>query len=205
MSKRQGKAIESNDAIHLSAELGEKGSSAAAFAASSSPDDQPRATRRSARRTPQSLYDLRHRLDRPDLVTGGPGRFGFFLEYDRGTERAHEYAAKIAAYYRYRDRGFAAVEYARSPSVLVVTTSEAAELRFAHEAHVASEKYAGNPIPILLTRTDLIGANHDGILGPIWGTPGRYGEHSIRGCWLPGGRSNGSLSAMRRSTSRGDP
>ena len=30
-------------------------------------------------------------------------RFGFFLEYDRGTERPNHYAAKIATYYRYRD------------------------------------------------------------------------------------------------------
>src|SRR5919202_449533 len=31
----------------------------------------------------------------------GPYRFGFFLEYDRGTERSGQHAAKLAAYYRY--------------------------------------------------------------------------------------------------------
>src|SRR5262245_49691753 len=31
-------------------------------------------------------------------------RHGFFLEYDRGTESAGRYAAKLRAYYQYRDR-----------------------------------------------------------------------------------------------------
>ncbi len=41
----------------------------------------------------------------------GEARFGFFLEYDRGTERAREYATKLEAYYRYRDSGSAARDY----------------------------------------------------------------------------------------------
>ncbi|MGI9149643.1 MAG: replication-relaxation family protein [Chloroflexota bacterium] len=133
----------------------------------------------------------------------GPRRFGFFLEYDRGTERAHEYAAKIAAYYRYRDRGFAAVDYAGFPSVLVVTTSEAAELRFAHEAYVASEKHLGERIPILLTTIDAMGANQEGVLGPIWRTPGLFGERRLRGYWLPGAPPRGSLAICRRQVTRG--
>ena len=85
-------------------------------------------------------------------------RFGFFLEFDRGTEKPSEYAAKIAAYYYYRDRGAAAHEYAGFPTLLVVTTREAASSRFAHQAQVASERHAGNPLSILLTRTDVIEA-----------------------------------------------
>ena len=33
----------------------------------------------------------------------GDARYGFFVEYDRATERAREYAAKLDAYYRFRD------------------------------------------------------------------------------------------------------
>jgi len=131
-------------------------------------------------------------------------RFGFFLEFDRGTEKPGEYAAKLAAYYRYRDRGAAALDYAGFPTVLVVTTQEAAELRFAHEAYIASERHAGKPLPILFTRTDVIEANREGILGPIWRTPGRYGERSVRAHWLPGGPPHGAFSIMRRQVSRGD-
>jgi len=37
--------------------------------------------------------------------------YGFLLEYDRGTEPASQYAAKLAAYYRYRHSGQAARNY----------------------------------------------------------------------------------------------
>ena len=40
---------------------------------------------------------------------------GFFLEYDRGTERARDYAGKWAAYYAYRDSGRAARDYTSFP------------------------------------------------------------------------------------------
>src|SRR5712691_12471434 len=56
-------------------------------------------------------------------------RFGFFLAYDRGTERPRDYAAKLAAYYRYRDSGSAACDYDGFPTLLLVTISDVAEAR----------------------------------------------------------------------------
>jgi len=133
----------------------------------------------------------------------GQSRFGFFLEYDRGTEKPSQYAAKIAAYYRFRDSGAAALEYTGFPTVLVVTTRQAAELRFAHEAFVASERNGGKPLSLLLTRTDVIEATREGILGPIWRTAGLYGEQPMRGYWLPGEPPYGSFTGNRRHVSRG--
>jgi hypothetical protein len=127
---------------------------------------------------------------RPDgfgVYRRGRARYGFFLEYDRGTERAREYAAKLEAYYRYRDGGAAARDYAGFPTVLVVTTRAAAETRFAHEAHLAWQRRGGNPLPILLTTTHLIETHPEGILGPIWRSPASPSSaQSIRGYWLPG-------------------
>src|SRR5207248_7730621 len=47
----------------------------------------------------------------------GDQRFGFLLECDRGTERAKQYDAKLAAYYAYRTSGQAARRYAGLPQV----------------------------------------------------------------------------------------
>jgi hypothetical protein len=126
---------------------------------------------------------------RPDgfgVYRRGRARYGFFLEYDRGTERAREYASKLEAYYRYRDSGAAARDYAGFPTVLVVTTRAAAETRFAHEAHLAWLRRGGKPLPILLTTTHLIETHSEGILGPIWRTAASpSSEQSVRGYWLP--------------------
>lgn len=129
------------------------------------------------------------------------------LEYDRGTERAHEYAAKLATYYRYRDSGAAARDYVGFPTVLVVTTAERAEALIAHQAHLAAEQRGGTPLPLLLTTTAHIHRHPEGILGPIWRTPGQSGGTiPTRGYWLPGGpprglRKGGADGALRRQTS----
>src|SRR5207253_7298735 len=60
--------------------------------------------------------------------------YGFFLEYDRGTESARKYAAKFHAYYRYRDSGQAAREYDGFPTLLFVTTDLTAEQRIVEQA-----------------------------------------------------------------------
>jgi len=146
----------------------------------------------------------RFRPDGYGCYRRGLWRFGFFLEYDRGTERPDQYAAKLAAYYRYRDCGAAAREYTGFPTVLVVTTREAAELRFAHEAYVACERHGGKPLSLLLTRTDVLEATRGGVLGPIWRTPGLYGEQPTRAYWLPREPPHGSLPIARQHVSRGD-
>ena len=69
-------------------------------------------------------------------------RYGFFLEYDRGTERAREYAAKLRAYYRYR-AGRADRDYAGFPALLVVTTSKRADGNYFE--HRSQRTRAGTP------------------------------------------------------------
>jgi hypothetical protein len=118
--------------------------------------------------------------------------YGFFVEYDRGTERAREYAAKLESYYRYRDSGASARDYAGFPTILVVTTRAAAEARFAHVAYLAWDRRGGKALPILLTTTQLIQQSAHGILGPIWRTAGSMSSHEpVRGFWLPGGPPRG--------------
>src|SRR5712692_6593128 len=68
-----------------------------------------------------------------------------------GTERSSHYAAKLATYYRYRDAGTCKRDYRGVPSLLVVTTSDAAEARFAHQPYLVRQRYDGKPLPSFLT------------------------------------------------------
>jgi hypothetical protein len=79
-----------------------------------------------------------HGRFRPDgCYRRGPKLFGLILEYDRGTERLSQYAAKLATYYRYRDSGAYKRDYQSFPTLLVVTTLASAEARFAHQAYLS--------------------------------------------------------------------
>jgi hypothetical protein len=128
----------------------------------------------------------RFRPDGYGCYRRGGSRFGFFLEFDRGTEKSREYAAKLETYYRYRDTGTARRDYIGFPVVLVVTTSELAEDRFAHQAYLAEQRHGGAPILVFLTTTGLIRADRDGVLGTIWRGPGRTPVQKFaRACWLP--------------------
>jgi DNA-binding MarR family transcriptional regulator len=118
-------------------------------------------------------------------------RYGFFLEYDRGTERAREYAAKLRAYYRYR-AGRAQRDYAGFPILLVVTTSKRAEATIAEQTRIAGELRGGCPLEVLIATTDRIGAR--GILGPVWRSPlsdGHPDDPTYRS-WLPEDRLPGA-------------
>jgi hypothetical protein len=116
----------------------------------------------------------------------GGSRFGFFLEFDRGTEKPREYAAKIATYYRYRDSGTAARDYTGFPTLLVVTTSELAEERFVYQAYLAAQRHGGTPLSVFLTTTRRIRTHPEGVLGAIWCGPGRGPVHRLaRAAWLP--------------------
>jgi Replication-relaxation len=79
----------------------------------------------------------RFRPDGYGCYERGPSQFGFFLEFDRGTERSTHYAAKLATYYQYRDSGACTRDYQNFPTLLVATTSERAEEQFAkkHTSH----------------------------------------------------------------------
>jgi hypothetical protein len=99
----------------------------------------------------------------------GGREVGFFLEYDRGTERARDYAGKWAAYYAYRDGGRAAKDYTSFPTILVVTAgSEEPVVRSARAA--ALGRPAGG-LPLLVTTTGWLAGQPESLLGPIWRTP----------------------------------
>jgi len=98
----------------------------------------------------------RFRPDGHGCYRRGPWRFGFFLEYDRGTEKAREYAAKLDTYYRYSDSGLAARDFNSFPTLLVVSTSELAEARFAHQIYLAEQRHGGMPLAVFLTTTGRI-------------------------------------------------
>jgi hypothetical protein len=130
----------------------------------------------------------RFRPDGYGCYRRGAWRFGFFLEYDRGTEKAREYAAKLESYYRYRDSGMAARDFNSFPTLLVVTTSEVAEARFAHQAYLVEQRHGSTPLSLFLTTTRRIRADPDGVLGAIWcGSGYEYGSvhHLPRVSWLP--------------------
>ena len=135
---------------------------------------------------------------------------GFFLEFDRGTERAREYASKLRSYYYYRDSGAAGRDFDSFPAILVVTTSPAAEERMACQAVVVARQRNTSPLPLMLTTTARINANPEGILGRVWLSP--YASRSTRAYWIePGthGSSSPRVLAMaelrtsaKRSTAR---
>jgi hypothetical protein len=97
-------------------------------------------------------------------------RFGFFVEFDRGTERPGQYAAKLATYYRYLTSGAFLRDFDSFPSLLVVCTSDSAEARFARASYLAEQRY-GASLRTFLTTTERIRADPYGPLGPIWRAP----------------------------------
>jgi hypothetical protein len=118
---------------------------------------------------------------------------GFFLEYDRGTEGAGQYAAKLRAYYSYRDSPQAARDYNGFPTVLFVTTDPTAEERIADQAYRAWFIRGTEALGILSTTTARIGEAPEGILGPIWRAPGN--PHPMY--WLPGGKAGNRFDSSR--------
>jgi DNA-binding Lrp family transcriptional regulator len=108
---------------------------------------------------------------------------GFFLEYDRGTMNARDYFKKFGAYYRYGVTHRFERDFNSYPTILVVTSDNAAEERIARVARAAAVGQLGK-LPLLLTcqwRIDDVG-NPDGLLGPIWREPDW--DFNDRRCWL---------------------
>lgn len=110
---------------------------------------------------------------RPDgygLYRHGGQLYGFFLEYDRGTMSLRGYLKKFATYYDYWASGRSARDYAGFPTILVVTTTYAAEVRIAAAARLAAVARA-RTLPVLLTSAARIQSDPLGLLGPIWCAP----------------------------------
>jgi hypothetical protein len=114
----------------------------------------------------------RFRPDGYGCYQRGQWRFGFFLEYDRGTEKPGQYAAKLATYYRYRDSGVYRRDYDGFPTLLVVTTSDAAEARFTYQAYLAQQRYGSMPLVLFLTTEGRMQVHPGGALGAVWRGPG---------------------------------
>jgi hypothetical protein len=102
-------------------------------------------------------------LDGYGCYRRGDVRYGFPLEYDRGTERASQYAAKLAAYHTYRTSGEAARDYAGFPDVLFVITSATAEERMITSVERVFARYGDRQLSFLTTTTDQVEA--PGFLG----------------------------------------
>ena len=113
--------------------------------------------------------------------------YGFSLEVDRSTEDAEDYLQKFQAYYSYLETGAYERDYADFPTILVVTTSYAAERRIA--AVLRALAVGRTPVPVLLTTTGLIAQDRDGPLGRIWRESAAGGPDSEairRRCWVLG-------------------
>jgi hypothetical protein len=116
----------------------------------------------------------RHHL-RPDgygVYRHGSRYEGFFLEYDRGTMNARDYFKKFGAYYRYGVTRRFERDYTSYPTILVVTSDNAAEERIARVARAAAVGQPGK-LPLLLTCQWRINdpSNRIGLLGRIWREP----------------------------------
>jgi hypothetical protein len=127
--------------------------------------------------------------------------YGFFLEYDRGTERAAQYSRKLEAYYDYRDRGRATQEYEGFPTILVVTTEPIAEERIAEQAYLAWQRHGIAPLQVLVTTVARIQNHPEGILGPLWRTAAAPGP-VVRHYWLPAGAARGLFGTGRAAGPR---
>jgi hypothetical protein len=124
-------------------------------------------------------------------------RFGFFLEFDRGSMNRRDYFKKLSAYFDYATTRRFERDYHGYPTMLVVTTSNAVEERI---ARVAREAAVGRSVslPLLLTcrwRIDEPG-NPLGLLGPIWRELDT--DFDTRRCWLPGMTGHGRQGRIDR-------
>jgi len=97
---------------------------------------------------------------------------GFFLEFDRGTLNARDYAKKFAAYYAYGLNRRFERDYPGYPTILVVAADNTTERRVARAAQVAAVGQP-QPLPLLLTCRWHIDdpSNQQGLLGRIWRPP----------------------------------
>ncbi|HUZ30283.1 MAG TPA: replication-relaxation family protein [Solirubrobacteraceae bacterium] len=96
-------------------------------------------------------------------------RYGFFLEYDRGTMDGTDYCAKFGAYFDYLVSERWVRDYDGFPTILVVTRDGAAEELIAWGAWAAAVGRWGQ-LPILLTCRARIEdpRNRDELVGRIW-------------------------------------
>jgi len=124
-------------------------------------------------------------------------RFGFFLEFDRGTMNRRDYFKKFSAYYDYAITRRFERDYYGYPTILIVTTSNGMEERIARVARAAAVGRSVS-LPMLLTcqwRIDDPNNPH-GLLDRIWREP--HADYECRHSWLP---SSPDAQELRRTSS----
>jgi hypothetical protein len=117
---------------------------------------------------------------RPDgyaMIDYGSHSFGFFLEYDRGTESARDYRKKFSTYYRYAETGRFARDYDGFPTVLIVTTDPGAEDRIAAAIRAVSVGRATS-LCFLLTLDGYISRRSESLDASIWRDPWSNGRRA---------------------------
>ena len=95
--------------------------------------------------------------------------FGFFLEYDRGTMKRRQYWRKFSAYHTYLERQGFERDYQGMPTILVVTTTERAEVCILQALRQVGTTRDAR-LPVLVTRQWRLDdpRRSDGMLAPIW-------------------------------------
>ena len=135
----------------------------------------------------QNATACSHRYLRPDgygIYRRNGRRFGFFLEFDRGTMNRRDYFKKLSAYYDYATSRRFERDYHGYPTILIVTTSNGAEERIARVVQAAGTGRSIS-LPIFLTCRWRIDdpANPCGLLEHVWRRP--KADFRDRCCWLP--------------------
>src|SRR5439155_22731283 len=115
----------------------------------------------------------RLRLDGYGVLRRGRHKYGFFLEFDRGTVPSAHLRAKFVACDRYLASARAAREFDGLPSVLVVTAGPGAEDRVA-DAVMAAAVGQARRLPLLLTTIDLLTTAEHGPFDCVWRIPGGH-------------------------------
>ncbi|MDP9383215.1 MAG: replication-relaxation family protein [Chloroflexota bacterium] len=135
---------------------------------------------------------------RPDgygIYRRGEERYGFYLEWDRGTMGEAGYMRKFRAYLDLRESGRYERDLIGFPTILVVTENRSCELRI--DKAVRATCAGVDQLPVLLTTRGRVEADRDGLLGEVWREPG---EEMLR-YWLRGQRALADVRAARRKPS----
>ncbi|MDP9381855.1 MAG: replication-relaxation family protein [Chloroflexota bacterium] len=132
---------------------------------------------------------------RPDgygIYRRGEERYGFYMEWDRGTMGEAGYIRKFRAYLELRESGRYERDLEGFPTILVVTENRSCELRI--DKAVRATCAGVGQLPVLLATRGRVEADPEGFLGEIWREPGiempRY--------WLQGQHALADLRVARR-------
>jgi len=109
-------------------------------------------------------------------------KYGFFLEFDRGTETKAQLYRKLERYYEYRDKGAYEQDFVGFPTILVITVRNGTERRIAEVARALAAG-RGSSLPLLLTCQWRLDNDPEGLLGEVWQKPSEAGK---RVAWLGG-------------------